>query len=468
MSTKTDLATYFTGKIAESRILKDPDSLAFYGKDWLARYTPNASLVLLPESEEEVSEIIKTCAANNLAVVPSGGRTGLSGGATAQNGEIIISLERMRKILDVNPIDRTIRCQAGTTLEALQNAAKDNGLFFPVDFSSRGSAQIGGAIATNAGGIRVIKYGSFRESVRGLRAVLGTGEVVSINGSLVKNNSGYDLKNLLIGSEGTLGIITEATLTLTSPPNDTARILCGLESVSAVTELLAYCHKTTLDISAFEYMEALPYKEVLKHRGLKNPLSSTYSAYALIECEVTHSAQREEIQQVFLQAFEQQLIVDVVVSESSAQAEELMNLRDLISETLSQHHTLHKNDIAVPIPAIPAFIQDLHALLEKRYPDFQVALFGHVGDGNIHVNVLKPQNLSEELFRAQCHEADHDIFSLIQQHKGTISAEHGIGLLKADFLSYTRSTAEIALMRGIKKLFDPQAILNPGKVLKAV
>lgn len=464
MTTHSDVALYFTDIMEESRILRDSQSLAFYGRDWLKDYPANPSLVLLPESEQEVAEIVKVCARNNLAIVASGGRTGLSGGATAKNGEVVVSLERMRKIVEVDTVDRTIRCQAGVTLEALQNKAKECGLFFPVDFSSRGSAQIGGNIATNAGGIRVIKYGSFRESVRGLRVVLGTGECLALNGSLVKNNSGYDLKNLIIGSEGTLGIITEATLTLTTPPKDSVRILCGLDSVSAVTPLLEYCQKHLSGISAFEYMEALPVEEVIRHRALKNPFSKTYPAYALIELELFLGHSVEEIQSVFVSAFENELLADVVVSESSQQSQALMDLRDLISETLSQHHTLHKNDIAVPVSNIPAFISALHSLLKTRYPSFKVALFGHVGDGNIHVNVLKPPTMDDEAFFSECHSADHDIFALVSSYQGTISAEHGIGLLKTDFLSYTRTETEIALMRGIKALFDPHGILNPGKI----
>lgn len=446
-------------------IRTDSDSLAFYGKDWLKDFTPRPSVVVLPETIEQVQAIVKLCNAHDFPIVPSGGRTGLSGGATATKGEVLLSLERMRKILSINRTDRTIRCQAGVSLEQLQTTAAAEGLYFPVDFSSRGSAQIGGNIATNAGGIRVIKYGNFRESVLGLTVVTGSGEILELNGSLFKNNSGYDLRNLFIGSEGTLGIIVEAVLRVTTPPSEVVRILCGLSDTSAVLPLLTYCRDTFRDLSAFEFMERFPYQEVINRRGLRDPLGQAYECYALVECELTAAGSKDEILSAFGDAYERGLIQDVVVSDSSAQAQELMNLRDLISETLSTHYTLHKNDISVPVPAIPEFLTTLHTTVRTTYPTFRVAVFGHVGDGNLHVNVLKPSDMSDAEFWAACHEADHAIFRTVQAFRGSISAEHGVGLLKRDFLHYTRSQEELQMMRGIKKVFDPRGIMNPGKVL---
>lgn len=465
MPTINDLSSVFQTFLPETRILTDAPSKAFYGRDWLKDFEPKPSLVLLPETTEEVQGIVKACLEHNIALVPSGGRTGLSGGATATQGEVVVSLERMRKILEINRVDRTVRCEAGVTLEQLQNAVAEQGLYFPIDFSSRGSAQVGGNIATNAGGIRVIKYGNYRESVLGLTVVTGTGAVLKLNGSLFKNNSGYDLRNLFIGSEGTLGIITEAILTLTSRPRDLVRVLCGLSHAESVLPLLTFCRDSFPNLSAFEFMERLPFQEVVTRRGLRDPLTQPYSAYALVEIETETLADVEKIQMGFGDAFERNIIQDVVVSENSAQASELMNLRDLISETLSQHHTIHKNDISVPVPSIPTFIQELHSSIKKAYPLFQVAIFGHVGDGNLHINVLKPHEMSDEKFWQLCHEADDVVFSRVAAYGGSISAEHGVGLLKRDFLHYTRSNAECELMRGIKAVFDPKGILNPGKVL---
>lgn len=450
--------------LPSERVLSDQQSKAFYGRDWLKDFIPSPSLVVLPESTTEVQMIVAACREARIPIVPSGGRTGLSGGATATKGEVVVSLERMRKVLDINRIDRTARCQAGVTLEQLQNAASERDLYFPIDFSSRGSSQIGGNIATNAGGIRVIKYGNFRESVLGLTAVTGTGDVLHLNGSLFKNNSGYDLRNLFIGSEGTLGIITEATLSLVSKPQDVVRVLCGLESNASTLPLLTFCRDHLPTLSAFEFMERLPFEEVVTHRGLRDPLSQPYAAYALIECEVDSPAVLETVTSIFGEAYERNLIQDVVVSESSAQANELMSLRDLIGETLSQHYTLHKNDISVPVPCIPQFIDRLHASISEIYPAFKVAIFGHVGDGNLHVNVLKPAGMEDNDFWNRCHKADELVFRIVADYRGSISAEHGVGLLKRDFLHFTRSEAEIDFMRGIKAVFDPDQIMNPGKI----
>ena len=446
-------------------VLSDEHSKQFYGRDWIKDFSPAPSLVVLPESIEQVKLVVAACSRNGIAIVPSGGRTGLSGGATATKGEVILSLERMRSVLEVNPIDRTIRCQAGAPLERIQTEAAQHDLYFPVDFSSRGSAQIGGNIATNAGGIRVIRYGNMREWVVGLKVITGRGELLELNGSLWKNNTGYDLRSLFIGSEGTLGIIVEATLKLTSPPKDTTRVLCGLSSNDAILPLLTFCRAKLRDLSAFEFIDSSAFAEVIKHRQLRNPLADMYAAYVLVEVELNAPDSMERVTAGFSEAYEQGLIVDVVVSESSAQAQELMNIRDLISETLSMHYTLHKNDISVPVPAIPAFLNELHESISKAYAGFKVVVFGHVGDGNLHVNVLKPSTISDDEFWKSCHESDRTIFSTVKKFKGSISAEHGVGLLKRDFIHYSRSTEELEMMRGIKQVFDPLNIMNPGKVL---
>jgi len=464
MSKTADLQPIFSSILPSERILDDAPSRQFYGRDWIKDFTPNPALILLPETTDEVQAIVKQCYQHSVNIVPSGGRTGLSGGATATNGEVVISMERMRHIVEINRIARIARCQAGVVLEQLQLAAANANLYFPVDFASRGSAQIGGNIATNAGGIRVIKYGNIRESILGLTVVTGTGEILELNGALHKNNSGYDLKNLFIGSEGTLGIITEAIVRLASPPRDVARILCGVADCDSILALLTYCRDALPNLSAFEFMERLPYLEVIRHRGLRDPLSQSYQAYVLVESEIQSSGDYENLTNAFAEAYEKGLIQDVVVSESSAQAQELMNLRDYISETLSQHYTIHKNDISVPVQEIPSFLRDLHASIREAYPSYRVAVFGHVGDGNLHVNVLKPAELSDEQFWSECHSADTIVFTTVKRYRGSISAEHGVGLLKRHFLHFTRSAGELEIMRGIKSVFAPNGIMNPGKI----
>jgi len=464
MTSSSTLAPLFASILPAERILIDEQSRQFYGRDWLKDFPAAPALILLPESTAHVQAIVQQCHAHSIAIVPSGGRTGLSGGATATNGEVVVSLERMRSVLEVNRTSRTGHCQAGVTLEQLQLAAAAHELYFPIDFSSRGSAQLGGNIATNAGGIRVIKYGNIRDSVVGLTVVTGTGEILELNGSLFKNNSGYDLRNLFIGSEGTLGIITEAIVKLTSPPKGLVRILCGVSDFDAILALLTLCRDSLPNLSAFEFMERLPYSEVVRHRRLRDPFSQGYPAYVLVESELHSNNTEDHITAVFAQAYEQGIIQDVVVSESSAQAQELMNLRDFISETLSQHYTIHKNDISVPVQSIPAFLSDLHTTIREAYPTYRVAVFGHVGDGNLHVNVLKPADMQDTEFWNNCHSADTIVFNVVKRYRGSISAEHGVGLLKRDFLHFTRSPAEIEIMRGIKAVLDPKGIMNPGKI----
>ncbi len=458
------LAAILREQIPANLILTDPDSCAFYGRDWLKDFEPRASMVVFPESVEHIQAVVRGCIHAKVSIVPSGGRTGLSGGATATNGEIIVSLERMRRILEVNRVDRTIRCEAGVALERIQASACEQGLYFPVDFSSRGSAQIGGNIATNAGGIRVIRYGNMRDWVVGLKVVTGAAEILELNGSLFKNNSGYDLRSLIIGSEGTLGVIAEATLRLASLPLDTTRVLCGLSGNDAILPLLSHCRDNLRGLSAFEFMEQSALEEVINRRGLRKPFTGSYPTYILVEIELNEPGDTEEVVRVFGEAFENDLIQDVVVSESTAQSKELMDLRDLVGETLSTHYTVHKNDISVPVSAIPSFVKDLHASIGAVYPEFKVVVFGHVGDGNLHVNVLKPAGMEDHNFWSLCHQSDHTIFSAVQRYKGSISAEHGVGLVKRDFVHYTRSNAEIQLMRGIKSVFDPHGIMNPGKI----
>ena len=455
----------FSAILQPHQVLADQSSRAFYGRDWIKDFPANPSLILLPESTEQVAAIVRLARGLKVSLVPSGGRTGLSGGATASHEEVVVSLERMRKVLSVNPLDRTLHCQAGVTLAKVQEDAGHNGLFFPIDFSSRGSSQIGGNIATNAGGIKVIRYGNIRDWVLGLTVVTGAGEVLELNGPLFKNNTGLDIKNLFVGSEGILGIITECILKLTSQPGPLCRAMCALSSIDDVIPLLSFCRARVRELSAFELIESGPFHEVIHHRMLRNPFAEKYDTYILIEVEENSPAVRESFQNTLGEALENGLLRDVVLSESTAQAEELMNIRDLVSETLSSHYTLHKNDISVPVPSIPKFIHELKASIQAIYPSHKVMIFGHVGDGNLHVNVLKPEGLSDEAFWKECESADTTIFSLVQKYRGSVSAEHGVGKLKRPYLSFSRSPAEIEIMRGIKRTLDPDGIMNPGKVI---
>lgn len=448
--------------------LSDEGARAGYGRDWLSEFTPAPGCIALPRSTEEVAHLVGWCAQHRVPVVPSGGRTGLSGGAAATNGELVLSLERLNRIHEVRVIDRLLRCGAGTVTARIQETAKDHGLFFPVDFASKGSSQIGGNIATNAGGIHVIRYGNIREWVIGLTVVDGRGEVHHLNGPLFKNNTGYDLRSLMIGSEGTLGIITEATLLLTDPPGTLCRALCALPSLEGVLELLTNLRGRFGTLSAFEYLSDRAKMLVTRHEGIRSPLAVEAPAWIVAEFEHTTPTLEEEIENFLSEMAERGLILDAVVSRSTQQCEEIMALRERISPMLSANYTLHKNDISVPVPTIPRFIRALEELMALQYPEFEVVIFGHIGDGNLHVNVLKPAATEAAHFFEAASRADREVFALVSACAGSISAEHGVGLLKKDFLHYSRSTAEIALMRGIKQVFDPAGILNPGKIFDPV
>lgn len=456
-------AADFTDILSAEQISSAPQDLAHYGRDWCKSFEPSPRCILLPARTEQVQAIIRRCAERRLALVPSGGRTGLSGGATATAGEVVLSMERMNKVLEVNPIDRTLRCEAGAVTQKVQEEAQRHNLFFPLEFTTKASSQIGGNIATNVGGIRVLRYGNIREWVLGLRAVTGSGELLNLNGSLFKNNTGYDLRNLLIASEGTLAVIVEATLRLTRPPEERRRVLAGIEDTDRILSILRRTRERFEATSAFEYFTAAALEKVLLHHKLQRPFPALPPHLLLIEIECG-ARDKDAIDEFFAGLLEEGVLSDAVIAQSEKQAGELLEMRERIGETLSSHYCPHKNDLSVPVPSIPAFMRELEALLAREYPGFEMIIFGHVGDGNLHVNTLKPEQLSRERFFELCHEADEKVFELVRSFGGSISAEHGIGLLKKPFLHHSRSAAEVELMRGIKRIFDPAGILNPGKI----
>lgn len=463
--THSTLISGLTEVVGTENVLLDDGSRERYGRDWLKAYAPAPLCIVLPETIEEVQEIVRLCAREGTAIVPSGGRTGLSGGATATRGEVVVSLDRLNKIRSIDPIDRTVVAEAGVVTQRLQEEVAKHGLFLPIDFASKGSSQIGGNVATNAGGIRVVRWGMTREWVLGLKVVTPQGELLDLNGKLVKNQSGYDLRSLFIGSEGTLGIIVEITFKLTTPPTDALRLLCAVPSVENILEVFSRARNQFQFINAFEYFSRLGLEKVLSHHPLRDPFSDPHPAYLVVEIEPALSGGVQPIEEFFCSLLEDGTLSDVVISQNSKQADELLSYRELISETLSALHTIHKNDISVPIPAVATFSTELVETITREYPDFEVVIFGHVGDGNLHVNYLKPKEMTNDSFFEFCKRADHTLFSLVQRYKGSVSAEHGVGLLKKDYISYTRSEGEIALMKQIKRVFDPANIMNPGKVI---
>ena len=441
---------------------KDPAELAIYGKDWTEVFPPAPSLLVRPRTTDEVSRFLKLASEHGLAVVPSGGRTGLAGGAVAAKGEIVLSLERMRAIHAVDPLALTVHVEAGAITEAVHHACAEHGLFWPVDFASKGSSQVGGNIATNAGGVRVIRYGLTRQWVLGLTVVTMSGERMELNGALEKNNTGVDLRQLFIGSEGILGVITEATLKLTRLPGKVDVFLFALDSLQAVLKLFAEARKGPFTMMAYEFFTDACSARLEKHRGLRPPFEKRPSHCVLLEVE---DAKPGALDGWLSSLFEQGLVLDGTLAADVGQQKALWKLREGISESLSATGLPHKNDIALPLAKLSVFCAELEALLASRYPDWELCLFGHIGDGNLHVNIMKPEAMSKDDFFARTHDVDRDMFGLVRSHKGSVSAEHGIGLLKKEWLVYTRSPMEIDLMRHLKAALDPRWLLNPGKVL---
>jgi len=466
------VAPLFSHILPLDRIRTGADDLIKYGRDWRTELTPNPSLILFPVSIIEVQEIVRKCITENLGIVPSGGRTGLSGGATATKGEVVLSFEKFNKKAILSKIDRTLTLDPGVTTERAINVAKEAGLHLPLDFAAKGSAQIGGNIATNVGGIKVIKWGNIRRWVLGLTIVTGTGEIVRLNGALYKNQTGYDLRNLIIGSEGTLGLIVEAILTLTTPPGPEERVLCAIADYQDIPRLLERCRDIFPSLSLFEFFDSFCLDVVTESHGISSPFPEKYPGYVLLDIETNTSSgvtctstTLSGIEEGLSQLLEEGIICDVVIAQGSKQKQELLNYRERISETLSSGYSIHKNDISVPLSTLSEFIQKLPRVLSQVDSRLEVGIFGHFGDGNLHVNYVKSSSMKDVDFVESCKSADEAVYSLIQSLGGSISAEHGVGLLKLPYLSYTQSKIESALMADIKRTFDPHGILNPGKMI---
>ncbi|MCB1695104.1 MAG: FAD-binding oxidoreductase [Pseudomonadales bacterium] len=457
-----DILAALQGIVGAGRVLTDAESLLRYGRDWTRAHTPDAGVIVLPSSIGQVQDVVRLAASKQLAIVPSGGRTGLSAGAVACNSEMVLALDRLNRIEDFNPVDRTVRCGAGVVTEQLQQYADAQGLFYPVDFASSGSSQIGGNISTNAGGIKVIRHGMTRDWVAGLKLVTGTGELLDLNRGLVKNNAGYDLRHLVIGAEGTLGIVVEATMSLSRPPENLAVMVLGVPDMASIMSVLA-AFQGGIELSAFEFFSELALCKVVAHQGLQRPFDNPTQYYALLEFEQPDEQAMETAMGLFEHCVGRGWVLDGVVSQSVAQAQALWRLREDISETLSRW-TPYKNDISTVVSRVPSFLAEVEAVVSASYPDFEIVWYGHIGDGNLHLNVLKPDGLAMEEFQRRCGEVSKQVFEIVQRHGGSISAEHGVGLLKKDYLHYSRSPLEIEIMRQIKRVFDPQGILNPGKI----
>lgn len=453
-------------KLLAEQISTNEDDLALYGKDWTNFFKPCPLAVVFPNSIEDTQIIVHWASQYNMPLVPSGGRTGLSGGALACKGEVVVNFSRMNKIIEFNKYDSTITAQAGAVTEDLQNFAKEHNTYFPLDFASRGSSQIGGNVATNAGGIKVVKYGLIRNWILGLKVITGTGDILNLRRGLVKDSSGFDLSQLFIGSEGSLGFIVEVTIKVAQMEKETSVMILGMKNLTCITELL-HCFRSKLSIIAFEVFSEKALHYVMKQKQREHPFanSSIYSPfYALVEYEdyITNKSE-DAAMSVFEYGMEQSWILDGIISQSQSQAKTFWSFREDISESIS-HMTPYKNDLSVRISLIPQFVLEVDTILSENYPDFEIIWFGHIGDGNLHINILKPNSWLAEDFLKECRRVDQILFPIVKKFGGSISAEHGIGLIKKPFLNFSKSDVEISIMKDIKNIFDPKGILNPGKI----
>lgn len=447
---------------AAGKVLTDPADLASYGVDWTRIYEPSPLAVVLPKTTEQVQALVRFANEHRIALVPSGGRTGLSAGAVAANGEVVVAFDNMNRILDFSASDRLVHCQAGVVTEQLQGFADDNHLYYPVDFASAGSSQLGGNLSTNAGGIKVIRYGMSRDWVAGLKVVTGKGDILELNKDLEKNNTGYDLRHLFIGAEGTLGFITEVTMKLTRQPDNLTVLVLGLSDLGNTMDVLK-TFQGGLDLTAYEFFSHQAMEYVLAHGQVSAPFATEAPYYALLEFEATSDQVLDSAMGLFEQCTENGWVLDGVISQSETQAQNLWQLREGISESIAPR-TPYKNDISVVVSRVPGFLQEIDEVVTRHYPDFEIIWFGHIGDGNLHLNILKPEDMAKEDFFEKCQQVNKWVFEIVEKYQGSVSAEHGVGMTKKPYLQYTRSEAEIAYLKGIKQVFDPNGIINPGKI----
>jgi len=425
-----------------------------------------AMAIVRPTTTEEVSEVLKICHAEGQSVVTHGGLTGLVGGAKAGADDLVLSLERMNGMDAINTIDRTITVDAGVQLQKVQEAAADHGLLFPLDLGARGSATIGGNISTNAGGNSVIRYGMIRDQLLGVEAVLADGTIISSMKGVIKNNTGYDLKQLFIGSEGTLGIVTRAVLRLRPLPRSQNTALLAIESFDSLWKLLQ-----TMDsalggtLSAFEVMWNDFYQLIVgdgENHG--KPLDLSHKFYVLLESTGGHAeSDKARFEGALEEAFDQELIADAVVAQSKQQREDLWAIRDDVENLVQGLFPPIGFDISLSIPEMDSYVEDVRQQLLERWPLARMVVMGHLGDGNIHL-VMTVGSMDED----DIHVVEEIVYQALGKRQGVISAEHGIGLEKRAYLGHSRSAGEIALMRTLKQSMDPKGILNPGKIFETL
>jgi D-lactate dehydrogenase (cytochrome) len=449
-------------------LILEPDRLTPYREEPRQRFHGQPMAVARPASTAQLAEVVKVCAANRIAMVPQGGRTGLVGGGVACHGELVISLERMRALRSIDPVDASVVIEAGATLGQLREIAADHGLLYPVSLASEGTASIGGTIATNAGGNLTIRYGNTRQQVLGLEAVLPDGRVFRELEPLRKDNSGYDLKQLLIGSEGTLGIITAACLRLSARPRQSVTAMLAVASVPVGLALLSELRMAFGEtLSACEFIPRLAMEFVLAdQRAARDPFDAPHPWYVLVQLDSALAGEglQSAVEGELVRLTDTGAASDVIVATSLARAEQLWRLREGISWAQARGGVSLKHDISVPVTRIPDFLEQVLPELSQAVPGIRPCVFGHLGDGNLHFNLSQPEGWSAEAFRAAEPVCNRIVFDRVRAFGGSIAAEHGVGQLRRDELAQGQPL-KVELMRRVKEALDPAGLMNPGKVI---
>ena len=467
--TSDDLLSRLRAIVGDAHVLDDAADIAPFLVEPRELYKGSARCVVRPKTREEVAAIVALCDATEVAVVPQGGNTGLVGGQTpfADGGAIVLSLTRMDGLREMDLVSNTMTVEAGMTLQAARDAAEKAGRLFPMWIAAGGSCTIGGNIATNAGGVNVVAFGNTRDLVNGIEVVLADGRILSDLSKLKKDNTGYDLKHLFIGSEGTLGVVTAAVLKLVPRPRSVETAFIGLSSPKAALALFNLArHRFAGDIRAFELMPRLALNFVTRSSDLRDPLDDRHAWYVLLElASMTGEGLNDRLFDLLGEATREGLIEDATVAASLAQAEKLWALRENVSDAQKHFGGSIKHDVSVPVASVPAFIGAVASAIQAAVPGARLCAFGHLGDGNIHCNVQQPEGADKAEFLARWDEVNAIVHGIVTRFKGSISAEHGIGQMKRDLLPGVKDPVALATMRAIKHTLDPKGILNPGKVL---
>ena len=462
-----ELIAKFRKIVGEKYAVTDAADIAPYVTEERDLFHGRSPLVLRPGSTDEVSAICKLAGEHNIALVPQGGNTGLVGGQTPHNGEVVVSMRRMDRIRDIDTASNTMTCEAGVILQVAQQRAAEVDRLFPLSLGAEGSCTIGGNLSTNAGGTTALAYGVAREMALGLEVVLADGRVLNLLSKLKKDNTGYDLRNLFIGAEGTLGIITAATLKMFPKPRAIETAFVGLKSPADALKLLAISQNEAAGtLTSFELLSEVAVDFSIRHGiDVRDPLAAKHPWYVLMELSSPRDDARDTLEAILAKGMEDGIVDDAVIAANLSQRQAFWKLRDEMSAAQKPEGGSIKHDISVPVVAVPAFIAEADAAVVKLIPGARPVPFGHLGDGNIHYNVSQPIGGDTADFMARWHEVNAVVFEIVLRMGGSISAEHGIGVLKRDELPEVKDKTAIALMRAIKAMLDPLGIMNPGKVL---